>query len=203
MKFFKILFQLTFAIGITFLLFISLPVIYRFLGSDLLKTESQVTVSPLLVHMEQKKQEKKKIKKPKPRQIKAQSRLNRSRSFEMKFTPDLGVGSSDGVGVEESNLENVIFEEGEADVDAIPISRSPVAYPRRAREAGISGAVEMILLIDRKGSVANISFVKVPHPMFKKPIEKVVLKWKFKPAMNKGVPVNMRVRQPLEFNLDK
>ena len=61
----------------------------------------------------------------------------------------------------------------------------------------------MIILIDRKGKVAKISFIKIPHAMFKKPVERVVKQWKFKSAMNKGVPVNMRVRQSIEFFIEK
>ena len=144
----------------------------------------------------------KKVKKIKPRQVKSRSNQNRARSFALKFSPDLKIGSGEGIGLEEANFENEIFEEGEADVSAIPISIIPLPYPRRAKEAGLEGTVEMVLLIDRKGKVSSIDFIKVPHTMFIAPIMKVVKRWKFKPAMNKGVPVSMRVKQSVDFNLE-
>lgn len=189
------------ALSLCILLFISLPYIYSLFGSDLLNKDAQINATPILIHIEEKKPEKKKVKKIKPRQVKSQSNENRARSFGLKFSPDLKIGSGEGVGLEEANFENEIFEEGEADVSAIPISILPLPYPRRAKEAGIEGTVEMILLIDRKGKVSSINFIKVPHAMFKTPIMQVVKQWKFKPAMNKGVPVSMRVKQSVDFNL--
>ncbi len=198
-----ILLKSTLALALTFLLFILLPLIYTLLGSDLLNRDSRNRRSNILMKVEVKKPEEKKIRKVKPRKIKSHRKSDRSSSSsKFKFSPDLSIGSGEGIEVGESNLENVIFEEGEADVSAVPISRTPVPFPRRAKEAGIDGVVELILLIDRKGNIAKIDFVKVPHTMFKKPILKVVKTWKFKPAMNKGVPVKMRVKQIFEFNLE-
>ena len=199
----NILIRTILAIAISFSLFVSLPLIYKILGSDLIKKESKIDTSPVLMKVETQKPEKKKVQALKPRHITSSKESSRARSFALKFSPDLGVGSSKGVVVEEKNLETIIFEEGEADVNAVPVSRIPVPFPRRAREEGIEGVVEMIILIDRKGRVTNIDFVKVPHAMFKKPVERVVKQWKFKPAMNKGIPVNMRVRQSIEFFLEK
>lgn len=203
LKTLNILIRTILAIGISFSLFVSLPLIYRMLGSDIIKKETKIDTSPVLMKVETRKPEKKKVQTQKPRRIESSRTSERARSFSLKFSPDLGVGSSEGVVVEEKNLETMIFEEGEADVNAVPVSRLPVPYPRRAREEGIEGVVEMIILIDRKGKVASIHFVKVPHAMFKKPVEKVVKEWKFKPAMNKGIPVNMRVRQSIEFFIEK
>lgn len=199
----NILVRTALALAISFFLFVSLPLIYKMLGSDLIKKGSQIDTSPVLMKVEPQKPEKKKVQTRKPRLIESTRTTERARSFSLKFSPDLEVGSSEGVVVEEQNLETMIFEEGEADVNAVPISRLPVPYPRRAREEGIEGVVEMIILIDRKGKVAKIDFMKTPHAMFKKPVERVVKQWKFKPAMNKGIPVNMRVRQNIEFFIEK
>lgn len=203
LKTLNVLIRTILAIAISFSLFVSLPLIYRMLGSDLIKKESKIDASPVLMKVQTQKPEKKKVQTRQPRRIESSRTSERARSFSLKFSPDLEVGSSEGVVVEDQNLETVIFEEGEADVNAVPVSRLPVPYPRRAREEGIEGVVEMIILIDRKGKVAKISFVKIPHAMFKKPVERVVKQWKFKPAMNKGVPVNMRVRQSIEFFIEK
>lgn len=202
-KAFNILIRTILALAISFSLFVSLPLIYRMLGSDLMKRETKIDISPVLMKVETRKSEQKKVQTRRPRRIESMRTTERTRSFSLKFSPDLEVGSSEGVVVEEQNLETMIFEEGEADVNATPVSRLPVPYPRRAREEGIEGVVEMIILIDRKGKVGKINFVKIPHAMFKKPVERVVKQWKFKPAMNKGIPVNMRVRQSIEFFIEK
>lgn len=202
MKFVIYIFRTLLAILISFILFISLPALHIIFGNRLMKNNAESNSLTIIMQVQPPKQKKKKLEKLKPRKIKSSLGRKQKTSSSMKFTPDLGVGSGDGVGISESNLENVIFEEGEADVSATPIKRTPIPYPRRAKEAGIEGVVQMILLIDRSGKVANIEFTKVPHEMFKKSIIKIINQWKFKPAMNKGVPVKMRVRQNIEFNLD-
>jgi protein TonB len=204
MKLILIPIKILLAFALTIMLFISLPFIYRLLGSDLINRGKKNQTSTVLMKVETQKQVKKKVPKIKPRQIKSMRRAGKSnRSFSMKFSPDLSVGSGGGVAVDDQNLENVVFEEGEVDVPAVPISITPIPYPRRAKDQGIEGIAEIILLIDRKGNVSSVSFRKIPHPMFKTPIIKTVKKWKFKPAMNKGIPVNMRAVKPIEFKLDE
>ncbi len=204
MKFLLFIIKSVLAVAISFALFAAVPVIYSRIGLGLAKSEETAAQAPLLMNVQTKKSERKNTPLFKPRQI-AQASGSRAgtRSFDLKFSPDLKIGSGEGVAIEEKNLENIVFEEGEADINAVAVSKMPIPYPPRAKEEGIEGVVEMILLIDRKGIVSNIDFVKVPHALFKKPIEKVVKEWKFKPAMNKGIPVNMRVRQVIEFNLEK
>ena len=203
MKILLVPIKILLALTLTILLFISLPYIYRLLGTDLTQRDNKNQASTVLMKVETQKQVKKKVQKVKPRQIKSFQRSGKSnRSFSMKFSPDLSVGSGEGIAVDEQNLENVVFEEGEVDVPAVPISVSPIPYPRRAQDQGIEGTAEIILLIDRKGNVSSVTFRKIPHPMFKAPIIKTVKKWKFKPAMNKGVPVNMKAIKPVEFKLN-
>jgi protein TonB len=201
-SFFSISFRLALSCACTFILFVSLPLIYQLMGSELFKDAPVTQSAPAVMKFETQKPQKKKVQEIKPRAAKSESGVERARAFTMKFSPDLNVGTSDGVAVEESNLETVVFEEGEADVSAIPVLRAPIPFPPRARDAGIGGVVEMIILVDRKGNVASVEFTKVPSPLFKKPVEEVVRTWKFKPAMNKGVPVNMRLRQSIEFKMD-
>lgn len=188
---------------VTMLLFASIPVIYKLLGTDLIKKDASIDATPVLMQVEAKKPEKKSIQELKPRQILSHSGPDRSRSFTMKFTPDLNVGSAEGVAVEEENLENVVFEEGETDVPPIPIAIKPIPYPKRAREAGIEGTVDITFTINRKGEIEQVIFNKIPHIMFKNPILKTVTQWKFKPAMNKGIPVKIRANKVIEFSLDE
>lgn len=194
--------QIALSLLCTFILFISVPAIHSLFENDRKTQENKVRTQTVLMEIVQKKPEQKKVQESRPRTVETSYGVKQSRSSAMKFNPDLQPGTGSGVAIQESNFENVVFKEGETDENAIPISRTPVPYPRRAKEAGIEGIAEMILLIDRNGNVAAIDFIHVPHPMFKQPIIDVVKGWKFKPAMNKGIAVQMRVRQNIEFSLE-
>lgn len=203
MKILLIPIKIILALALTILLFITLPYVYKLLGNDLNNRDNKNQAPAVLMKVETKKQEKKKVPKVKPRKIKSFRKSGKSnRSYSLKFSPDLSVGSGSGVSVEDQNLENVVFEEGEVEVRATPLSVTPIPYPKRAKDQGIEGVAEIILLIDRKGNVSSVSFRKIPHPMFKTPIMKTIKKWRFNPAMNKGIPVNMRALKVIEFKLN-
>ncbi|HON10197.1 MAG TPA: energy transducer TonB, partial [Chitinispirillaceae bacterium] len=72
----------------------------------------------------------------------------------------------------------------------------------RARELEIEGVLEMLIVIDMQGKVKNIDIVRSPHSSITTAAKKTVSTWRFKPARNKNIPVQVRVRQIVEFNLD-
>jgi TonB family protein len=128
---------------------------------------------------------------------------SRSMNLSMRFTPDLGIGNGDGVGLNQNDFGSTVFNEG--DVDELPrvLSRLEVEYPRRAKDEGIEGTVILILLIDRNGKVENVYVESSPSPLFIRPVKQTVIKWKFAPARYQGVPVKVRMRQDITFELDK
>ena len=131
-------------------------------------------------------------------------RSSRSMGLSTRVAPDLSVGSSgDGVGIEgSSGGGDGVFDENSVDEPPRPISRIPVEFPRSAREAGIEGTVSLILLIDRNGKVSTITIESSPSPLFNKAIMQTISRWKFTPAKNQGVPVQVRMRQNISFKLD-
>jgi len=120
-----------------------------------------------------------------------------------RFSPDLSLGGGDGPAVETggTGFSESIYEEGETDEPPMAISRTPLAYPQAAQRARIEGVVEIVFLVNREGRVQDIEFKQVPHKMFEQPIRSTIQTWRFKPAMLHGVPVSVRVRQRVDFNL--
>lgn len=123
----------------------------------------------------------------------------------LRFTPDLSLESGaegTGVALARQELQAEVFDEGQTDEDAVAVSTAPVAYPERARELGVQGTVEVIFVIDHTGRVGSLDVVRSPHPSITAEVKRTISAWRFKPARNKGVPVNLRVRQVIEFRLD-
>ena len=122
----------------------------------------------------------------------------------MRFTPDLAVegGSGAGIAMGGGDLSAMVFEEGKTDEGITSLSMDPIPYPDEAREQGVEGSLEVLLVIGRDGRVAAIEIVRSPHPAITAVARRIIAQWKFKPAKNKGVPVNVRVRKVIDFKLD-
>ena len=188
------------------LLFAILP-FARGVVSTVTTPESTVKKPPVLI-LQQVRKEEKPVEKPVQslRALKdkcSMSRNFRSTGFSMRFTPDLSVGSGEGAGIAASGGGgDGVFDESDVDEPPRPVSRMMVEYPRRAREAGIEGTVSLLLLIGRNGTVLDVAVESAPSPLFVKPVRQTVKQWKFSPARNQGVPVQVRMRQNITFRLD-
>jgi TonB family protein len=124
----------------------------------------------------------------------------------MKFAPDLSVGSlADGgaeVSMQKEDLNAVVFEQGQVDQDASPDYTPPIPFPDRAAEQGLHGSVEVEFVVTHQGRISTIVITKSPSPIFSSAVKTGVASWRFKPAKNKGIPVNQRFRKVIEFNLN-
>ena len=90
-----------------------------------------------------------------------------------------------------------------AEGDVLPIVRIDPQWPREALVEGIEGYVIVEVLIASDGSVRSAVVVESePRRMFDRNVIRAVLKWKFKPRIVNGVPVERRAIQRLDFNLD-
>ncbi len=81
------------------------------------------------------------------------------------------------------------------------IKRVNPEYPWALRLNGNKGDVVLEFVVDSTGEVRNPSIVQSTHPEFEAPAIEALLKWKFKPAIVDGRPVNTRMRQPIHFDL--
>ena len=126
----------------------------------------------------------------------------RPAGFSMRFTPDLGVGSADGVALGDGGMATGVFDEEDVDKPPRRISGSQPVYPRRAKDAGLEGVVSLVLLIDRTGRVRSVTVSESPGPLFDGPVLETVRQWRFSPAEKGGVTVEVRMRQNIVFKLD-
>ncbi len=148
----------------------------------------------------------KKTEQPKKSRIRSVSNASSrpiQSTMKFKFSPDLSVGGAgDGVAMQGQQLQAEVFEEGEVDVDAVPVYTPPPSYPKRARELAVEGEALAVFVVDADGRVRAVDRIDAPHEILEKEIRKTITQWKFKPAQNRGVPVKTRMSIPFTFSLD-
>lgn len=90
-------------------------------------------------------------------------------------------------------------------IDQAPTLRShvPPDFPLELRRSGTSGSVTVEFVVDRDGNVASARAVEASHTAFESPAVNAVRRWKFRPGKKDGRVVNTRVRQVINFNMEK
>jgi len=78
-------------------------------------------------------------------------------------------------------------------------------FPSLARQAGMGGKVIVQVFVDKHGDVRKWEFAKVDPPGlgFNDEVAKVIMKWKFTPAIQQGSPVGVWVAVPFNFKVKK
>jgi protein TonB len=88
------------------------------------------------------------------------------------------------------------------DDEVVPLVRIPPKYPRSASRRGIEGVVTVSFTITKEGTVRDPVVVKAtPENVFDSEALKAILKWKFKPKLVDGQPVERQATQEIEFKL--
>lgn len=118
-----------------------------------------------------------------------------------KTTGDFSLRFSLKPGMDQKNF---VFEIKDVDTPPVPVIQLPPQYPMNARMRGIEGRVVLVFTVNTEGGVENIR-VKHSEPgdIFVRSAVNTVKRWKFKPGTKNGKPVNVKVNQPLKFNLSK
>jgi protein TonB len=92
---------------------------------------------------------------------------------------------------------------GMFDGDLLPLQRIPPAYPRDAARAGVTGWVTLELVVNADGSVRSAKVTdSKPRGVFEASAVQAVMRWKFKPKIENGKPVEQRGSQKIDFNLN-
>ncbi len=93
---------------------------------------------------------------------------------------------------------------GMFDGDLLPLQRIPPQYPRDAARAGISGWVQLEVVVNADGSVrsARVTDAK-PKGLFEAAAVAAVLRWKFKPRVRDGQPVEQKGLQKIDFGINQ
>jgi protein TonB len=85
----------------------------------------------------------------------------------------------------------------------IPLARVIPQYPRQAQSDGIEGWVEVEFTITEFGTVEDPRVLRSePRGVFENAALRAIIRWKFKPKVENGVPVRFRGSIRLEFNLE-
>jgi len=123
-----------------------------------------------------------------------------------RFVPDLtaesGPDNGNGVALSTNDLGAEVFEEGQTDDPAVAVFTPDVPFPDEARQNNIEGTVKAVFVVNYLGKVTNVDIVQSPDKSFTHEAKKVLATWRFKPARNKGVPVNVRFTKEFEFKLE-
>lgn len=91
-----------------------------------------------------------------------------------------------------------------SDMDVVPLVRIPPQYPPRAQTRGIEGWVLLEFSISKTGTVENVTVVDASPPsIFNRAARRAVSRWKYKPKIAEGLPVErFGVQTLLSFNLE-
>lgn len=76
------------------------------------------------------------------------------------------------------------------------------AYPPLARQARVSGAVSVELLVDEEGRVIEAEADRRANPILAAAAVAAVREWRYTPALNRGQPVRARITATISFKLD-
>ena len=75
-------------------------------------------------------------------------------------------------------------------------------YPQAAIDAKIQGKVWLTFIVEKDGSVSNVTILKGVHPLLDEEAVKVISESpKWSPGLQRGQPVRVRFQIPLSFNL--
>ena len=156
--------------------------------------ETQTKISVIHIEDEKKKEKKKlKMQEEKPRE-------NRKKESADRFRLKLGAAGGAGAMVEAADLKNIIYNEGEVDRDPVKLNCPQPVKPPAASAAGVSGAVELELVINENGSVESVKVLSATEGYgFKESCVNIAWQWKFRPALIKNIPVRCRRIQPFRF----
>ena len=198
--------RLAAAIVISFLLFTAVSMLHAAFEPAAKNAQQARRISAMEII--RKPPEEKKVVTQRIRQL--QQPTNEGKSMQgqmaMRFTPDLSVDASAqggaGVALQKQELSAEVFEQGQVDEPAQPDYTPGIPYPERAADLGIKGEVEVQFVVTHQGKVTDVQVTKTPSPLFVEDVKRGVSQWRFKPAKNKGIPVNQRCRKVIQFNLD-
>jgi len=95
---------------------------------------------------------------------------------------------------------------GVHEVDQKPVSLGTLKpdYPLRAKRMGIEGYVTVQFVVNREGKTQDLRIMDAtPKDVFDQTVRNAVPRWRFKPGMKAGRPVDTWVEMTIRFELGK
>lgn len=120
--------------------------------------------------------------------------------------PNVSIGGMDGADDQllggAKDARNLVMTEKTVDQPPRPVHRVAPRHPPRAIAQNISGYVLFKLLISAEGNVEQVQVLRSkPAGVFESVATAAIQSWRFRPAMYKGQPVKIWIRQRLTFRL--
>jgi periplasmic protein TonB len=111
-----------------------------------------------------------------------------------------GIGNGNGSGAGGGNGGGV-YSVGNGTTPPAVLSKVDPEYSEEARKAKYSGSVMLSIVVNTDGKAEDVKVVKsLGMGLDEKAIE-AVMKWRFTPGKNKGVPVKVRAQIEVNFRL--
>ena len=98
--------------------------------------------------------------------------------------------------------EELVYEIEKVQIKPQPIKQVAPNYPTEQRKNKVRGIVVLVFVIDENGYVADVQAESATNDAFIRPAIDALLKWKFSPGYYDGEPAKVRVRMPIQFNLN-
>lgn len=101
-------------------------------------------------------------------------------------------------------MGNMLSGYGFGDSDVIPLVQVEPKYPSQALARRIEGYVVVRLQVTKEGTVSDVEVVDAdPRGVFEREAIRAAWRYKFKPKLVDGKPVEQVATLPFEFNLEK
>ena len=95
-------------------------------------------------------------------------------------------------------------DSGDNGIEAIPVFKMEPRYPRKAARRRIEGWVKVEFTITESGTVTNaVAVESKPRRTFDRSAVQAIRKWRFKPKIVDGKPVQRKASQVIEFRLTR
>jgi TonB family protein len=91
---------------------------------------------------------------------------------------------------------------GVGNPEIIPESRVVPRYPWKAHRKGIEGRVILRAMVAKDGTVGQVAPVTSPDPLLSEAAVAAVQKWRYKPALKDGQPVDVYFTVIVEFTIE-
>ena len=99
---------------------------------------------------------------------------------------------------------NMLSGYGFGDSDVIPLVQVEPKYPSQALSRKIEGYVVIRLQVTKEGTVSDVEVIDAkPKGIFEREAIRAAWRYKFKPKLVDGKPVEQVATLPFEFNLEK
>ena len=82
-----------------------------------------------------------------------------------------------------------------------PVFNPQPSYPPDVRSAGISGRVVLAAIVTVTGELRDVQVVQSDHPRLSVITLHVIQRWRYKPALCDGTPVEVRISTESTFRL--